>query len=55
MAETLGLVLIDAGYFNIERTAMALFPGILRDRLKRNGWDLNLQICKDEKESMRYK
>ena len=53
-AESLGLALIDAGHFNMERAAMHVFADQLRDRLKQLGWDLIIEIFKDEKTPMRY-
>jgi dinuclear metal center YbgI/SA1388 family protein len=54
MAQSLGLALIDAGHFNMERAAMHVFAVRLRDRLNKLGWDLVIEIFEDEKAPMRY-
>jgi dinuclear metal center YbgI/SA1388 family protein len=54
LAQTLGLALIDAGHFNMERAAMHVFGDHLRDKFKDLGWDLVIEIFEDEKAPMRY-
>jgi len=54
MAETLGLALIDAGHFNMERAAMHVFADRLKDRLKGLGRGLVIEVFKDEETPMRY-
>ena len=54
MAQTLGLALIDAGHFSMERAAMHFFADHLRDRFKDLGWDIVIEIFKDEEAPMRY-
>jgi len=54
MADALGLALIDAGHFNLERAAMHIFADHLRDRFKDAGWDLKLEIYEDEKMPFRH-
>jgi len=54
MARTLGLALIDAGHFNLERAAMHVFADDLRGRLKGLGWDIVIEIYEDEKAPMRH-
>ncbi len=54
MAQTLGLALIDAGHFNMERAAMHVFANDLRDRMKGLNLDVVVEIFEDEKAPMRY-
>jgi len=54
MAHTLGLALIDAGHFNMERAAMHEFADELKDRFKDLNLDVVVEIFEDEKAPMRY-
>lgn len=54
MARSLGLALIDAGHFSMERAAMHVFADHLRDRFKEMGWDMIVEIFEDETAPMRY-
>ena len=50
----LGLALIDAGHFNMERAAMHAFADDLRNRFRDLNWDVVVEIFEDEKAPMRY-
>lgn len=54
MAQTLDLALMDVGHFNMERAAMHVFAGDLRDKFKEQGWNLDIEIFEDEKAPMWY-
>lgn len=54
LAQSLGLALIDAGHFNMERAAMHVFADQLRERMKELGWDTVIEIFNEEKAPMRY-
>ncbi|MBN1627287.1 MAG: Nif3-like dinuclear metal center hexameric protein [Deltaproteobacteria bacterium] len=53
-ARSLGLALIDAGHFNMERAAMLAFADFLRDKFNERGWDIIVEIFKDESAPMTY-
>jgi putative NIF3 family GTP cyclohydrolase 1 type 2 len=54
MAQSLGLALIDAGHFNMEKAAMHAFADDLRNRFRGLDWDVVVEIFEDEKAPMRY-
>ncbi len=54
LAQTLGLALIDAGHFNMERAAMCLFADVLRNRFKDLNWDVTVETFKDETAPMKH-
>jgi GTP cyclohydrolase I len=53
-AEANGLALIDAGHYNMERAAMEVFAKNLDRHLKGLGWEIDVEIYKDEMAPMTY-
>lgn len=51
-AKTLGLSLIDAGHFETEKTAFALFADRFEGLLRREGWEVRVEMIEDEKNPM---
>jgi dinuclear metal center YbgI/SA1388 family protein len=51
-ARSLGLALIDAGHFQTEKTAFALFTDGFKDLLNREGWDVVVETFEAERNPM---
>ena len=48
LAQSLGMVLIDAGHFHTEKTAFALFGEHFRDLLTEEGWEVEVEPWQEE-------
>jgi len=53
-AKTLGLALIDAGHFETEKAAFALFANRFEELLHREGWDVRVETLQEEKNPMQW-
>lgn len=53
-AKTLGVLVVDAGHFSTERTAFYRFAEILKEVLKRNQFDAEVEVYGDEKDPFSY-
>jgi GTP cyclohydrolase I len=53
-AGSLGLALIDAGHFQTEKTAFALFTNRLKDVLSREGWDVVVETFEAERNPIQW-
>jgi dinuclear metal center YbgI/SA1388 family protein len=52
-AESLGVALIDAGHFHIEKTAFGIFSERLKDITTAQGWEVTVDVYKNETAPMR--
>jgi dinuclear metal center YbgI/SA1388 family protein len=53
-AESLGMALIDGGHFRMEKVAFDIFADRLRPLTVEQGWDITVEIDKDENDPMRH-
>jgi dinuclear metal center YbgI/SA1388 family protein len=53
-AKTLGLALIDAGHFQTEKTALALFADRFKEFLRQEGLDVRVEIFEEERDPMQW-
>jgi GTP cyclohydrolase I len=53
-AMTLGLALIDAGHFETEKRAFALFAARFKELLSREGWDVVVETFEEEKNPVQW-
>ena len=51
-AESSGIVLIDGGHFRTEKTAFKVFADQFRDLVRAEGWEVRVEIEKDETDPM---
>ncbi len=54
LAQTMDLALIDGGHFQTEKVAMDLLTGHLMKKLDEHGWEVIIEVHRDEKGPMRY-
>lgn len=52
-ADSLGLVLIDAGHFRMEKVAFDIFANRLGSLFLERGWDTTIEVDKNENDPMR--
>lgn len=53
-AKTLGLAVIDAGHFYSEKAPLWSFANFFQDTLSKRGWEISVEVYKDEKNPMRF-
>ncbi|MBN2033290.1 MAG: Nif3-like dinuclear metal center hexameric protein [Deltaproteobacteria bacterium] len=53
-ARSLGLALIDAGHFQTEKTAFALFANRLKELINQEGWDVVVETYEEERNPLQW-
>ncbi len=53
-AESLGIALIDGGHFHTEKTAFLVFADRLKGMFNAQGWEVSVEVDRDEVDPMYY-